>query len=142
MGKSVIIIGGGLAGLASAVFLCNKGYDISIYEATSKWGGRTYSYFDSEKEMYIDNGQHILAGWYENTFEYLKIIGTYDKLKFKNNLSLDFYDKEKQNYKFRCGNLPGVYSLLWGIFKFSGFNLNDKLKFLKIKKIINDKNLL
>lgn len=137
MGKYVIIIGGGLAGLASAVFLCDKGYDISIYESSPKWGGRTYSYFDKEKGIYLDNGQHILAGWYENTTEYLKLIGTYDKLNFQNNLSLDFFDSEKRNYKFRCGNLPGIYSLLWGIFTFKGFSFNDIIKFLNVKKIIN-----
>ncbi|MCX6166122.1 MAG: oleate hydratase, partial [Ignavibacteriae bacterium] len=113
-----IIIGGGLAGLASAVFLSKKGFDVSVYESAPKWGGRTYSYYDNGKGIYIDNGQHILAGWYENTFKYLKIIGTYDKFNFKNELSLMYCDREKNTYKFKCGNLPGVYSLLWGIFKF------------------------
>jgi hydroxysqualene dehydroxylase len=139
MGKSVIIIGGGLAGLASAVFLCNKGFDVSVYESSPKWGGKTYSFYDKEKGIYIDNGQHILAGWYENTFEYLKIIGTYDKLKFKNELSLMYCDNRKKTYRFKCGNLPGEYSLLWGIFRFIGFNFIDKLKFLKVRKIIGNK---
>jgi hydroxysqualene dehydroxylase len=140
MGKSVIIIGGGLAGLASAVFLSDKGFDISVFESSPKWGGRTYSYYDYEKEIFIDNGQHILAGWYENTFDYLRKIGTYGKLKLNDKLNLDFFDKNKCHYKFRCGGLPGVYSLLWGIFKFKGFDFNDKLKFLKVRKIISNKH--
>lgn len=139
MGKSVIIIGGGLAGLASAVFLCNKGFDVSIYESSPKWGGRTYSYYDNEKGIYIDNGQHILAGWYENTLKYLKIIDTYNKLKFNKRLTLDFYNKEKRLYKFKCGNFPGIYSLIWGIFSFDGFNFIDKMKFLKVRNIIKEK---
>jgi|WetSurMetagenome_2_1015567.scaffolds.fasta_scaffold30398_4 hydroxysqualene dehydroxylase len=139
MAKSVIILGGGVAGLASAVFLSKKGLKISIYESSPKWGGRTYSYFDSEKNIYLDNGQHILAGWYENTFEYLKIIGTYNKLKIRENLNLVFYDKEKKRYELNCSNLPGVYSLLSGILKFKGFNVNDKKKFFKIKSLLNQK---
>lgn len=139
MGKSVIIIGGGLAGLATAVFLCDKGYDISIYESTPKWGGRTYSFYDKEKTIYLDNGQHILAGWYENSFEYLKKIGTFNRLKIKNHLNLHFCTNEKKLYEFRCRSLPGLYSLLWGVFTFKGFNLNDKLKFLKVRGIVNNK---
>jgi hydroxysqualene dehydroxylase len=137
MTKSIIIIGGGIAGLASAVLLSKRGFNINIYESSPKWGGRTYSYFDSERNVFLDNGQHILAGWYENTFEYLKIIGTYGKLKMKENLSLAYYDKEKRRYELKCSNLPGVYSLLSGIFKFKGFNFNDKKNFLKIKRLFN-----
>lgn len=138
MSKSVIIIGGGLSGLASAVFLCEAGYNIRIYESSPKWGGRTYSYYDKDKEIFIDNGQHILAGWYENTFNYLKKIGTFNLLKFQDNLKLDFFTQDKNHLKFRCGNLPGIYSLLQGVFSFKGFNFNDKLKFLKIKKVLNN----
>jgi|WetSurMetagenome_2_1015567.scaffolds.fasta_scaffold05485_2 hydroxysqualene dehydroxylase len=135
MAKSVIIIGGGIAGLASAVFLNKKGFKVRVYEASPKWGGRTYSYFDFERNIYLDNGQHILAGWYENTFEYIKIIGTYEKLKLNKYLNLVFYNREKKRYKFKCSNLPGVYSLLSGILKFKGFNFNDKVKFFKIKNL-------
>jgi squalene-associated FAD-dependent desaturase len=137
MTKSVVILGGGLAGLASAVFLSKEGFNVSLYETSTKWGGRTYSYFDAEKNIYIDNSQHILAGWYENTFDYLKIIGMYEKLKLKNNLNLVYCDKNKQTYNLKCGGLPGVYSLLSGIFMFRGFNLKDKIKFLKVKNLLN-----
>ncbi|MBI5402389.1 MAG: FAD-dependent oxidoreductase [Ignavibacteriae bacterium] len=139
MSKSVIIIGGGIAGIASAVFLSEKGFSVSVYESSPKWGGRTFSYFDNEKNIFIDNGVHILGGFYKNTFEFMKIIGTFDKLKVKNNLQLVFTNKDKQILNFKCGNLPGVWSLLSGIFFFKGFNFRDKLEFLKIRKLINGK---
>lgn len=69
--KRILIIGGGLAGLSSAVFIKNADdenqYDITILEASPKFGGRTYSYFDKNYDTFFDNGQHILAGWYKNT---------------------------------------------------------------------------
>lgn len=137
MSKSVIILGGGLAGIASAVFLSERGYSVRVYESSPKWGGRTFSYLDKERNIFIDNGIHILAGFYKNTFEFMKKIGTYEKLKVKNNLELVFTDKNKQVLYFKCGNLPGIYSLLYGIFRFKGFNFSDKLKFLKVRKLIN-----
>ncbi len=142
MSKSVIIIGGGITGLAVASFLCGKGYDIKVYESTPKWGGRTYSYYDVGRKIYLDNGQHILAGWYENTFEFLKLIGTYNKLEIKNKLKLTFCDNSKNIYKFKSSNLPGIYSLLSGIFKFTKFSFNDKIKFLKIRNVIRKENYI
>jgi squalene-associated FAD-dependent desaturase len=137
MEKSVIILGGGLAGLASAVFLSGKGFHVSVYESAPKWGGRTYSYFDKEKNIFVDNGVHVLAGFYENTFEYMKLIGTYDKLDIKKNLELILCDKNKNVFRLKCGNLPGVFSLLSGIFKFKGFTFKDKIRFLKVRKLTN-----
>lgn len=139
MNKSVIIIGGGLAGLASAVFLGREGLDVSVYESSPKPGGRTYSYFDKEKQIYLDNGQHILAGWYKNTFEYLKVIGTYDKLKQTDRMRLVFCGRDKQPYIFENGNSSGILGLISGIYNFKGFKLNDKIKFLKVKALLDNK---
>jgi squalene-associated FAD-dependent desaturase len=139
MKKTVIIIGGGIAGLASAVFLCKEGFDVSLYELSPKFGGRTYSFFDREKQIYMDNGQHILAGWYENTFEYLKLIGTYGKLKQNGRMRLVFCDREKRTYKFQNGVMPGVLGLISGVFRFKGFKLKDKFRFLKVRGLLGNK---
>jgi protoporphyrinogen oxidase len=74
--KSVCIIGGGISGIAASIFLKKAGYDVSLFESTSKLGGRTYSIFDRYLNISYDNGKHILAGWYKNTFELLNILGT------------------------------------------------------------------
>jgi len=112
MAESVVILGGGLAGLASAVFLANEGFDVKLFESSPKWGGRAYSYFDRDKNTFFDNGRHVLAGFYEYTFEFMKLIGTYDKLKFSSKLELVLCGKNKNLYKLKSGNLPGALSLL------------------------------
>lgn len=139
MNKSVAIIGGGLAGLATAVFLSGKNFNVTVFESSPKFGGRTYSYYDNEKNIWVDNGQHVLAGWYENTFEYLKTIGTIDKLDFTDKLKLNFLDKQKNSYCLKCGDLYGVFGLLWGAFRFKGFDARDKIKFLRIRELLNEK---
>ena len=97
MNKSVSVIGGGIAGLSSAVFLANKGFKVTLIEASPKFGGRVYSFFDKASGFQIDNGQHILASWYKNTFEYLKLIGTYDKLSFQKQLEVVFRDSNGES---------------------------------------------
>ncbi len=139
--KLVTIIGGGLAGLSSAIFLHKKGYNVQIYESSPKLGGRAYAFYDREKNLYFDNGQHILAGWYENTFEYLKIIGSYDKLDFQSNLEVNFYDTNKNSYNLKTYNLPAPFNLLVGLLNFQALSFSDKFSVFKIYKIFTDKSL-
>lgn len=40
-GKSVAIIGGGVAGLTSAYVLANAGFQVAVFEADSRYGGRS-----------------------------------------------------------------------------------------------------
>jgi len=55
----VIVIGGGLAGLAAAAALGDAGYKVDLYEARPFLGGRATSYTLPNAES-VDNCQHIL----------------------------------------------------------------------------------
>jgi squalene-associated FAD-dependent desaturase len=139
--KLVTIIGGGLAGLSSAVFLHKKGYNVQIYESSPKFGGRAYAFYDREKNLFFDNCQHILAGWYENTFDYLKAIDSYNKIDFQKNLEVNFYDTSKNSYNLKTFNLPAPFNLLFGLLNFKALSFSDKMAVLKIYKIFTDKSL-
>ena len=89
----VCVIGGGIAGLSAAVFLCKNNFNVTLIEASPGLGGRAYSFFDNNIKEYVDNGQHILASWYTNTFEFLEEIGTFHRLKIQKMLNVIFYDK-------------------------------------------------
>ncbi|MBE6454520.1 MAG: hypothetical protein E7017_06555 [Alphaproteobacteria bacterium] len=58
------IVGGGLSGLACAWFLKqkNKNNRVVIYEASSILGGRTYSYFNKNLGLKLDNAVHAVVG--------------------------------------------------------------------------------
>ena len=130
--KSVTVIGGGLAGLSTAAFLAEKGYTITLIESTPKFGGRVYSFFDKASGMQIDNGQHILASWYHNTFEYLKLIGTYDKLSFQKQLEVTFADSNGVKYNLKASKLPPPLHLAGGIMGYKALKLADKLAIVKL----------
>jgi len=136
--KSVIVIGGGVAGLSSSVFLKAKGFDVTLIESSPKLGGRTYSFYDKEKEMFFDNGQHILAGWYENTFAFLKAIGSYDRLNFQNRLEVNFIDTEKKVYRLKCPDAPAPMNLIRGLLKYGALNFRDKAALLGIRLLFNE----
>lgn len=133
---NVCVIGGGIAGLSASVFLSKNGLNVTLIESSPKFGGRAYSFFDKNINQYIDNGKHILASWYVNTFEFLKIIGTYDKLKFRDRLRIKFIDSDSKQYEFKCSKLPPPYHLIWGLFRYKALKISDKLAVLRLIKYI------
>jgi squalene-associated FAD-dependent desaturase len=137
--KSVTVIGAGIAGLSAAVFLKERNYDVTLIESSPKLGGRAYSVFDSERKQFFDNGQHILAGWCKNTFEYLKIIGTLDKLNFQKELEVNFINTDKKIYRLKCPNVSPPMNLILGLIKFDAFNWKDKAALRNIKNLFDSK---
>src|SRR5207237_9316593 len=60
---SVLVAGGGLAGLATAAALGSAGYEVDLYEARGFLGGRATSFPlapANDKTEIIDNCQHVL----------------------------------------------------------------------------------
>lgn len=125
------IIGGGLAGLTSAVYLSGAGVNVKLFEASPKLGGRTYSFLDENSGNIIDNGQHIMMGCYYNTLELLRIIGSIDNLHLQKNLDIKFVDKEKGIISLKAYSGVYPFNLLIGLLKFTAIPLTDRIKIIK-----------
>jgi squalene-associated FAD-dependent desaturase len=54
---SVIVIGGGLAGISAAICLADAGVDVTLLESRPWLGGATCSF--ARRGLTIDNGQHV-----------------------------------------------------------------------------------
>jgi squalene-associated FAD-dependent desaturase len=72
---SVHVIGAGLAGLAAACLLTERGEHVVLHEAAKAAGGRARSYFDAQLNCRIDNGNHLLLSGNDSTMQYLRRIG-------------------------------------------------------------------
>ena len=53
---SVCVVGGGLAGITSALDLADDGYDVTVLESRARLGGLTHSF--RRGELWVDGGQH------------------------------------------------------------------------------------
>jgi squalene-associated FAD-dependent desaturase len=54
---SVVVIGGGLAGIAAALDCAREGAEVTLLEARGRLGGAAYSF--SRGALVVDNGQHV-----------------------------------------------------------------------------------
>lgn len=130
--KKCLIIGGGLAGLSSAVFLNQKGYNAELIEASPKLGGRTYSFFDKENNTEIDNGQHILMGSYVTTFELLKIINAESIPEYQSNLEIEYYKKGGVKYLLKSPNKFYPLNLIQALLNFKAITFRERVSVIKL----------
>src|SRR5262249_57486146 len=75
MSESVLIIGGGLAGLATATALAPYGFDITVLESRGRVGGRAGSFHDVATGQLIDACQHVSMGCCTNFAHFCRTVG-------------------------------------------------------------------
>ncbi|WP_067570471.1 hydroxysqualene dehydroxylase HpnE [Nocardia acidivorans] len=80
--RQYVVIGGGLAGLASAVWLAEAGKQVTLLERRGRLGGRTHALEVPALHDIPDNGQHVIASGYDHLFRYLTSVGTRDLVTF------------------------------------------------------------
>lgn len=78
----VAIIGGGLAGLSTAVELLDQGHEVDIYEGRPWVGGKVGSYVDKAGN-HIEMGLHVFFGCYFNLFRLMSKCGVLENLLLK-----------------------------------------------------------
>ncbi len=81
--RDVIILGGGIAGIAAAVQLLKHGIKPTLVERRPFLGGRAFSFVDRISGEEIDNGQHVILGVCHQFLELLEDLGTRDQLDLR-----------------------------------------------------------
>lgn len=123
MKPHVAVVGGGWAGCAAALTLAEAGVAVTLYEAGRTLGGRARAVeFDGQ---FLDNGQHILLGAYEQTLQLIERLhptATPDGL-WRLPLTLD----QPPDFSLRCPRLPAPLHLLAGLLGSHGLSWSEKL---------------
>jgi squalene-associated FAD-dependent desaturase len=103
------IIGAGMAGLAAATALAERGERVVLYEAARFAGGRCRSYHDATLDCRIDNGNHLLASGNHAAMRYLARIGASDTLTGPSRAIFPFIDLVSGaawNLRLNNGRIP------------------------------------
>lgn len=110
--KYVGIVGGGPAGLYSAMLLQKKGYLVHVFEASNRVGGRIYTHrFNCEKNQYFEAGaMRIPVIKYQDPFfELVKEINGDTKTGHKHHIELIPYYLETPQNRFYLNKFLKTY---------------------------------
>lgn len=119
----MIVIGGGLAGLAASVALAEAGWRVRLFEQRPFLGGRAASYVLPDGE-HVDNCQHVTFGCCTNLEDFYRRVGSGDKIKFFDRLVL--LDPQGRRGEMHAGFLPAPFHLTGSFLTFSPLALKDK----------------
>lgn len=111
-----LVIGGGLAGLASATWLAEAGHSVTLLERRGSLGGRTIAIPQPEVDDVPDNGQHVFASGYEYLMRYLDSVGTRRHVCFPGQMTFRMPGGDTRRnrssgidmLRSMLGDLPGV----------------------------------
>ena len=111
--KSVVVVGAGLAGLACAYELSQRGFQVTLLEKSPQLGGKIASWDIQvgEESFRMEHGFH---GFFP---QYYNFNGLLEELQIKNNLhSLDFYSVVFRNGEYNPENFrPNHSAFPWNI---------------------------
>ena len=87
-GRSVTVIGGGVAGMSAACALAEAGLRVQLVERRGYLGGRASSYLHPGVGEVIDNCQHVLFGCCTNLVCFYKRIGVADQIHWTSEMTM------------------------------------------------------
>ena len=120
----MIVIGGGLAGLAAGVALAESGWRVRLFEQRPFLGGRATSYVLPDGE-HVDNCQHVTLGCCTNLDDFYRRVGSTNKVKFFDRLL--FLDPQGRKGEMEAGILPAPFHMTGSFAKFAPLSLADKI---------------
>lgn len=129
--KPVVIVGGGLSGLAAGVGLSARGFPVVLLEQRPVPGGRAVSFTDDTTGEVIDNGQHVLIAGYHRTMRFLETIGTRSLLAVQEHPALVLHHPDRGFRTFRLPVLPSPLHLAAGIATSGLFSPGDTLRMMR-----------
>src|SRR5580698_8027729 len=124
------VIGGGLAGLASAVALGSAGFEVDIYEARNFLGGRATSWpvgppADGADGEMIDNCQHVLLRCCVNLLDLYRRLGVENKIRFHR--EFHFIEPGGRTSVLKRGMLPAPAHFFGSFLKLKFLGVADKI---------------
>ena len=122
----VVIVGGGLAGLAVASCLVNRGLRLTLLESRPRLGGRASSFQDPVTDELVDNCQHVSMGCCTNLADFCRRVGIDSLLRRERELV--FLDGDGRLSRFRAGPLPAPFHLAGSFLRARFLGFREKLQ--------------
>ncbi len=128
---TVGIIGGGLAGLAAAAVLAERGARVELFEARRQLGGRASSFCDPQSGTVVDHCQHVGMGCCTYWLDFCRRTRI-DHLLRRDRV-LHFFGLDGRPRRFAAvGWLPAPLHLLPALLRLNYLSLRDRMGLARV----------
>jgi squalene-associated FAD-dependent desaturase len=121
----VVVVGGGLAGLAAAIDCADAGADVTLLEARARLGGATFSIL--RDGIWMDNGQHVFLRCCTEYRRFLERLGMTAATTLQERLSIPIVEPGGRVWHLRRAALPAPLHLLPAIARFPHLSRGQRL---------------
>lgn len=125
MAKRVVVVGGGLAGLAASEALSARGMEVLLLESRPRLGGRASSFEDKNSGAVIDNCQHVSLGCCTNFRHFCVRAGIAESFRIER--ELNFIATDGVVNRFNESRLPAPLHLAAAFNRLSYLDGRDRL---------------
>jgi squalene-associated FAD-dependent desaturase len=105
----VVVVGGGLAGLAAALACADGGARVTLLEARPRLGGATFSF--RREGLWVDNGQHVFLRCCTAYRGFLARIGAEHHATVQPRMAIPVVTPDGRTGWLRRGGLPAPFHL-------------------------------
>ncbi len=126
MDDRVVVIGAGLAGLAAATALAERGFRVAVLESRGRLGGRAGSFTDAASGQVIDACQHVSMGCCTNFAHFCRYAGFASF--FQTQPRLYFMTPDRRVSPFAADRLPAPFHLARAFLQAHYLSLFEKLR--------------
>ena len=120
------VVGGGLAGLAAAAALAERGVRVELFEARRQLAGRAGSFRDPATGELVDHCQHVSMGCCTNLADFCRRTGIADC--FRRDSRLHFFAPDGRRYDLAANRwLPAPLHLAPSFLRLGYLTLGERL---------------
>ena len=127
-GPHVVVLGGGVAGISTAVHLLEQGCQVTLVESRGFLGGRAFSFTDPETGEQVDNGQHIIVGCCTCFRDLLRRLGVAESWYLQPHLRLRVLDRRGKEGLLAASPLPAPFHLLPSLLSYPHLSAREKAR--------------
>ncbi|HZD50320.1 MAG TPA: hydroxysqualene dehydroxylase HpnE [Silvibacterium sp.] len=127
--RSIVVIGGGLAGLSAACALADSGLHVQLLERRPYVGGRASSYEHPGTGEVIDNCQHVLIGRCTNLIDLYRRLDALDAIRWYDHFT--FIEPGGRRTLLQPSSLPAPLHTSLSFLGAPAFSIADKLAIVR-----------
>ncbi len=122
----IVVVGGGLSGIAAALSLSDCGYRVTLVESRSRLGGRVGSFDDAVSGQSIDYCQHVGMACCTNFVKFLQLLGIEEE--WDKQETLHFFSKKGVHLPLQAAPLPAPLHLSGLLMRWPDLRWDDRIR--------------